>query len=323
MVLISSKDGSVTVDLRASGVASIMTGATILELSEALLTTPAFGTLGAPSHCVLSNPPAFSANNTVQQNYDCRANATQTSIIIEDAFLPMSASIMKRTTIVAKQLGAPFSTALRSSLRWDAGGGSTRLWLPWTKGCVQNAGSHVGMCYGDGPWREALSTELLPTATERYRYGQSGGPGNPKDSFSLPMASLLLDEIADTAISLVLDPSDPILELSLQTSPNGVAFERELLRLGGMQHNKLTFSEHLTAHAYCYRPALAFMVSTWPEYFEPHLPEEAVVALEGLGSYSSNLKPCAKRPAPTLRRDEEDCPFRLSPPCLQSRPSSV
>ena len=81
-------------------------------------------------------------------------------------------------------------------------------------------------------------------------------------------------------VSLALDPSDPLLELLLHVGPSSLVFERELLRLGG-DAPALSFSSHLIGHADCYRPALAFLVDEFPDFFLPPVGDEAATSFEG------------------------------------------
>ena len=59
-----------------------------------------------------------------------------------------------------------------------------------------------------------------------------------------------------------------------------MVFERELLRLGG-DAPALSFSSHLIGHADCYRPALAFLVDEFPDFFLPPIGDEAATSFEG------------------------------------------
>ena len=222
----------------------------------------------------------------------------EVQLVVTDAYVPEASSVRIHTTIIAAGaaggaggLPAPFTAALRSAgLSWAEGtlGDAATVWLPWTKGCVQNSGRGAGMCYGDGAWSEALSSEPLPNATRRYRYGTPAA--GDQDSFSLPIVSVLLPS-AGVGVSLALSPEDPTLEVSLRTAPDGAAFDRELLRLGVVGGAPVAFSAHLVAHADCYRPALQFYTSRFPAYFEPWLAPARIADFEGLGSYSWNQEP--------------------------------
>jgi hypothetical protein len=86
--------------------------------------------------------------------------------------------------------------------------------------------------------------------------------------------------VTGVGVSLALDPSDPLLEVLLRVGPSSLVFERELLRLGG-DAPALSFSSHLIGHADCYRPALAFLVDEFPDFFLPPVGDEAATSFEG------------------------------------------
>ena len=93
---------------------------------------------------------------------------------------------------------------------------STKLWLPWGRGCVQNNGKQSGMCFaGNRPWAAALAPEPLANFAQwpaTYRYGampvHRGAGAN--DTFALPIVTLI-DTEHDTGVSLVLSPEVPCL----------------------------------------------------------------------------------------------------------------
>ena len=96
----------------------------------------------------------------------------------------------------------------------------------------------------------------------------------------------VLDEASDRGVSLALSVDDPLLEVALETFPDGgLAFRRELLRLGDGRN--VTFSAHLVGHRAAWRPALRFMLGEFPEYFVSSVPDLA--SFEGLGSYTWNM----------------------------------
>eukprot|EP01047_Picozoa_sp_COSAG01_P010286 COSAG01_NODE_433_length_17113_cov_23.009757_3_plen_285_part_00 len=113
-------------------------------------------------------------------------------VTVVDTFSGGANTIELTTTITTDSFGA-FSTRLGSGLHFIAGGDAGQMsgmWLPWGKGCVQNAGSHVGMCLAGGtPWSSALSPEPLPTAPKHFRYGATGK--GSADAFILPLVAIL------------------------------------------------------------------------------------------------------------------------------------
>eukprot|EP00038_Savillea_parva_P010156 m.188310 g.188310 ORF g.188310 m.188310 type:complete len:848 (+) comp17384_c0_seq1:177-2720(+) len=224
------------------------------------------------------------------------------TVTTADSFLPAPTSVLINTTItVAKTTSSwtPFTTALYTNVTMTPMSSSTstptdrqempfkQVWTTWGKGCVNNNGNDKppGMCFaGGGEWSNPLTPEDLPTTLEQYRYGAAL---HLKDSFTLPVVTLLGGGNGNgggVGMSLALSPEDPTLEVGLGVQANGVAFSRQLLRLGGP--SPVTFSAHIVGHANCWRPALQWFVSAYPDFFESWVPHAA--DFEGLGSYSWN-----------------------------------
>ena len=306
--IVASADGSISAVLSASGLVSLsFNGGPAIPFTGGI-TGVTRGTLLSPSVCTSDAPGslqhAINGGFSVAQSFTCSValphpqhGTANVTVSISDSFEAAPHSIKIATTVQCLTPLAPlFSVGLRTGVSWPASSSeSMRLWLPWSKGCVQNNGDRPGMCFTSGPWREALSPEALPSSSEYYRFG-SGSKG-AKDSFALPIASLLNvgGTAASTAeaLSIALDPSDNITELTLHASPTAVGFERELLRLGGGSRwapsAPLTFTAHLVGHANCYRPGLAFLTNVFADFFTPPIGDEEAAKFEGLASYSSNL----------------------------------
>lgn len=103
--------------------------------------------------------------------------------------------------------------------------------------------------------------------------------------FSIPVVAVL-DEASDRGVSLALSVDDPLLEVALETFPQGgLAFRRELLRLGDGRN--VSFSAHVVGHRAAWRPALRFMLRQFPDYFVSQVQD--LTEFEGLGSYTWNM----------------------------------
>ena len=297
MKRVGSLDGTLLASIDTSGLTALrVKGSSTFDFGGGT-TSPTRGTLLSPTACSLAGAPRMTAvagNDggvaAISHRYTCSLpkHGSNSSMVITDTYVPAPHSIRISTTVTVLEPSPAFTAGLRTAISWPiAKGKSMRFWLPRTKGCVKNSGTHPGMCFSSGPWREALSPEPLPQSQEHYRFG--GGGHGSKDSFSLPIATLLLDEATDAGVSLALDPSDAITELTLHASPGSLGFERELLRLGDSTRFSTRFSAHLIGHAGCYRPGLAFLVGAFPSFFVPPVGDERAADFEGLASYSSNL----------------------------------
>ena len=320
---VAAIDGSLIAVFHDFGLHSVViNGGQPLRIGDGL-TTLTRGTMLSPTLCLMPKSQPTSEKIDVgglafTREFSCSVpQHGNVSVQVTDRYLPSAHSVSVSTAITAAELSPYFSAGMRTGLSWPISGADRmQLWLPWAKGCVQNNGKGPGMCFTAGPWREALSAEYVPRQPEHFRFG---GMGNgARDSFTLPIATLLFDveSDSDAGLSLALDPSDSLTELTLHTSPSAIGFERELLRMGGgkgvgdagggVVTGKgslgagapnpppaviVQFTAHLVGHARCYRPGLAFLVSAFPSYFVPPAGDARSSEFEGLASYSWNQAP--------------------------------
>lgn len=225
----------------------------------------------SPTTCTESGDgivKTISIGKTVEiwQRWDCALNSSTTvTVQVVDRFASSSRSVKVDTTITPVDQSVPFTTRLSTALNFESNPERTApsaFWIPFGKGCVQNAGAKHGMCLaGSAPWTSALAPE--PLRPRKYRYGAVGelyAVDKADDTFSVPVATVL-DNVTDSGISLALSPEDPMLEVVLAISPTGLRFDRHLLRIG---QRPTQFSYHLVGHAGCWRPALNFMVAEFP-----------------------------------------------------------
>jgi hypothetical protein len=314
---LTSADGSVTAAIGSSGITSLKHGGdAAMPLSRGAKTELSPVMAFASASCkasgdakVVDLQPAQKAV-AVTQAWRCAvSDNTSTPPVtviatVTDTFTAAARSIAVNSSITTDK-PVPFTVQLDTALEFAALPTNSSYWLPFGKGCVQNAGKVHGMCLAGGePWSSALAPEPLPTGADMTRYYRYGGTGvaadiagtvPPQDAvvadmFSVPITTLLpaaAAAAASSAFSLALDPADPILELTLAVGATGVAFGRELLRIGGP--NPLTFSAHVVAHASCWRPGLQFITTQFPSFFLPWV--EHASEFEGLGSYSWNQEP--------------------------------
>jgi len=226
-VRVTSTDGSLAAVVGVSGIASLQIDGKPLSVRGAK-TALVGGSLNAPGRCATQTAAtiaAVGAGAVVQQRFACAVPAGSVELLVTDSYTPDRGSVAIATKIATvSNATTPFSAAVSTGLTWAAGalGGDAKVWLPWTKGCVQNNGQKPGMCFGSiDHWEPALAPEPLPAAAEHFRYGAKGpargGQAAPRDSFTLPVVSLL-GGAADIGFSLVVDPSDPLLEVAMSNS---------------------------------------------------------------------------------------------------------
>lgn len=219
---------------------------------------------------------AIAGGAAVAQQWSCNG----VTVSVTDQYLGSPTSITINTTIEPTGKTSPFTSALFTNLTLSEPR-SASFWTSWGKGCVQNQGRSHGMCFAGGQWEEPFSPEALPQTMERFRYGATL---TARDSLTIPIVTLL-DTSKKAGLALALSPVDPILELNLHAGPRGAAFGRELLRLG-VTPIKFTANLLGLTEGACWRPALQWLTTAYPDFFEPWVLNAA--DFEGLGSYSWN-----------------------------------
>ena len=103
---------------------------------------------------------------------------------------------------------------------------------------------------------------------------------------------VLASPACNVTVALALSPRDPLLDVGLSVgNATGVGpgaslqFSRYLLRQTGGGPDVTVAAMIYGAQGVCFRPALAALVESYPEYFLPH-PESNATQYAGLGSYS-------------------------------------
>jgi len=199
-----------------------------------------------------------------------------------------------------------FTLPLGASLRLPAAASPPLgLWMPWTRGCVDNGAdaAHAwrgveggpglrapGMCFGAGAWQEPFSPLPLPLpASTLWRLGNRdfGAPlaawgAGVADSITVPMLTVMREQ-DDFALTLLLSPEEPLLELVLRGQGSSLDFAR-LLRHLDVAQAPVAVTAHLRAHAADWRPALQLLLDVHPGLVLPHA--ENASEFDGLGGYS-------------------------------------
>ena len=165
----------------------------------------------------------------------------------------------------------PWSTPIETRLAWpDAG--HTKFWTAW-------GDSRVGKAAG---WQDPLE----PATWEKRDLSYGGRSHKESQAFSLPLATSL-DETKDLGMSVVASPEDLILEMRLRTTKDGhLTFSRANHRISSSR--PVRFALDLTPHAADWRSGVAWLVSRYPQYFDP--PNPTVQAMSGCGAYSSHAE---------------------------------
>jgi hypothetical protein len=164
-------------------------------------------------------------------------------------FLPGVGSVRWETEISFP--GPPWTAPIRSTLKWPSAA-HAHFWAAWM--------------YGDEKWEDPLETR--PFAKASWDYGPYFGKG-----ISLPLATVLESQ-ADTGLSLVLSPEDPLLNVTLSTEADGtITFRRLNQRFGNGR--KVRFAADLVPHEADWRGCLRWTVHRYQAFFDPPNPQAA------------------------------------------------
>lgn len=195
-----------------------------------------------------------------------------------------------------------FTTPITTSLQLSGQCASDGLqyWTAWGMGNVaNNNGPATWTPTTLGAWENPLRLAPVPASSPAlYRLGAQSAslPGGQADSMTIPVG-VLASPACNVTVALALSPRDPLLDVGLSVgNATGVGpgaslqFSRYLLRQTGGGPDVTVAAMIYGAQGVCFRPALAALVESYPEYFLPH-PESNATQYAGLGSYSWNLQP--------------------------------
>jgi hypothetical protein len=186
---------------------------------------------------------------------------------VTERFLPSATSVRWEVEILGE--GRPWSTAVETELAWlDAR--DVRVWTGWSQSGEES-----------NDWADPLTFSKVSNAT--LRYGDSAdGQLNGKNSFSVPIVTLA-ELQRDLALSFVQSPEDTLLDMELRTTELGDAI---LSRFNHRISNTspIRFAMDLVAHSADWRAGLGWMVSRYPQFFEPV--NHRAYELDSCGAYS-------------------------------------
>jgi len=163
--------------------------------------------------------------------------------------------------------GAPWSTPIETHLAWPATA-ETRFWTTW------------GDSRPDGS--KGWVDPLIPASFAQRSLHYGATDVEKSQAFSVPIATVL-DAADDVGLSLSLDPGDSVIEMDLNTTPAGeTVFSRTNSRIS--KDRPMRFAMDLVAHVADWRAALGWMVTRYPEQFNP--PTALTFKVAGNAAYS-------------------------------------
>ncbi|MFA5816683.1 MAG: alpha-L-fucosidase, partial [Bacteroidales bacterium] len=221
---------------------------------------------------------------------------TKERCTLVERFLPAGETI--RWEIEIRGAGEPWTTKIQSGLRWPVTVKS-RFWAPWSdprlgRKETSPAGTPVheqlstpelAFNWGDPLIPHTFVNDTFWYGAPYFRYEEPHVIYIPFqwDLFSIPMVSAIQPD-SDTGLSLVLNPNDEILDLTLTTSDDGtLIFNRIYNRISAAR--PLHFSMNLVAHEADWRGGLRWMSRQYPDYFNPVIAKADDMA--GTSAYSN------------------------------------
>jgi len=205
---------------------------------------------------------------------------TQEQCTLTERFSPEGETIRWEIEIVGAE--KPWTTKICSGIKWPVNE-TSRFWAPWSDPRMARKESspagtpvqeQVSVPASDFNWGDpliphAFVDDTLWYGAPYYRYEEPHDIFIPyqRDLVVIPLVSALQKE-SDTGISLVLDPDDEILDMTLATGQDGsLVFNRIYNRISA--DHPLKFSMNLIAHEADWRGGLRWMSRNYPEYFNP------------------------------------------------------
>jgi hypothetical protein len=192
--------------------------------------------------------------------------------------------------------GEPWTIPISTVINYKPGI-SSRIWAPWgdpriSKETIQERGNFdSGQISPEQNWADPLIPRKFFNDTLFY-----GAPffhyDNPRigfipfqwDLLCIPMVTLLESD-EDSGLSIILNPDDDILDMTMQVTTDGsISFNRLFNRISSGK--TLKFSYDIITHEADWRGGLRWMSGTYPEYFNPVNPVADEMA--GTGGYSDS-----------------------------------
>jgi hypothetical protein len=219
---------------------------------------------------------------------------TNVSCILTERFSPGIEGIHCEFEI--RGTGKPWTAMISTNIAYGANEVS-QVWAPWGDSRISvNSFPNDGMLNPEKVTPEQNWTDpLLPRTffNDTLYYGapyfQYNKPGIAFCPFQwnllcIPMVSIL-EVKEDSGISVILNPEDSILDMTMQIQSDGnIAFNRLFNRIS--DKNVLKFSYDIITHEADWRGGLRWMSHIYPEYFNPS--NLKADAMAGTGAYSNS-----------------------------------
>ena len=236
-------------------------------------------------------------NGGVELERKLQSLKTKDKCTLIERFTPAGESI--RWEIEIRGNGDPWSTMIQSGIKWPASE-SSRFWAPWSDPRIgrketsppgapvrdQLSTPELDFNWGDPLIPHSFVDDTLWYGAPYFRYEEPHVIFVPfqRDLICIPMVSVI-EKDSDTGISLILDPNDEILDLTLSCTEEGLLSFNRIYNRISKQH-ALHFAMDLVVHEADWRGGLRWMSQRYPDFFEPVI--ESAADMAGTSAYSNH-----------------------------------
>jgi hypothetical protein len=232
--------------------------------------------------------------NGIENKRLLKNKTTGSSCIFTERFKPAENGLHCEIEICGT--GDPWSTTIKTAVLYKAGEFS-KIWAPWgdiriSKKSFSDTGirDSENLTF-DQNWTDPLLprkffNDTLFYGAPYFRYDKPGIGFIPFqwNLLCIPMVSIIESD-DDTGLSIILDPDDDILDLTMEVQSDGtILFNRLFNRIS--DKNTLNFSFNIITHESDWRGGLRWISENFPEYFNPANPSADEMA--GTGGYSDS-----------------------------------
>jgi hypothetical protein len=171
--------------------------------------------------------------------------------------------------------GKPWTTGIQTILRCSVPD-SFLIWATW--GSPWQLKPADSSKVNDNHWVDPFSPQ--PFRDMNLTYGEHCSLGA---AYAIPMISLF-SKTSQSGLSLLMSPADGLLDVRMTINTKGEIIQTQ--RNHRIEKGKkLKFTKKIFIHEGDWRAAMSFVVSQYPDYFIPKIPD--VYKINGLGAYST------------------------------------
>lgn len=232
--------------------------------------------------------------NVIEYKRELRNINSGSLCTLTERFIPAQEGF--RCEIEISGSGEPWTTTISTVINYKPGV-SSRIWAPWgdlrisKESFPENGIPESENITPEQNWTDPLLprkffNDTLYYGAPFFQYDKPGIGFIPFqwDLFCIPMVSIL-ESRYDKGISVILNPDEDILDLTMNVQDEGsISFNRLFNRISSK--NTLKFSFNIVIHEADWRGGLRWMSTNYPEFFDPANP--AADAMAGTGGYSDS-----------------------------------